>query len=177
MPSPISRNSGRPPRSAVGRAVRALIVRNQTPVTAELIAAAEKLEIIARAGVGLDNVDVEAASRAGIVVAFTPSQNSLSVAELTLGLMLALVRKIAAADRHVKGGGWARYQFMGSELYGKTLGVVGLGRIGCLAARRAAAFGMDIAAYDPYLDPDLPMVAELRPRIWNSTSCWQRPTW
>jgi D-3-phosphoglycerate dehydrogenase len=147
------------------RAVRALIVRNQTPVTAELIAAAEKLEVIARAGVGLDNVDVEAASRAGIVVAFTPSQNSLSVAELTLGLMLALARKIAAADRHVKGGGWARYQFVGSELYGKTLGVIGLGRIGCLTARRAAAFGMDIAAYDPHLDADSPMIAELRPRI------------
>jgi D-3-phosphoglycerate dehydrogenase / 2-oxoglutarate reductase len=147
------------------RSARALIVRNQTQVTAELIQAAEKLEVIARAGVGLDNVDVEAATRAGVVVAFTPSQNSISVAELALGLMLGLARKIAAADRHVKAGGWARYQFMGSELYGKTLGVVGLGRIGCLTARRAAAFGMDIVAYDPFLDPDAPMVAEVRPRI------------
>jgi D-3-phosphoglycerate dehydrogenase / 2-oxoglutarate reductase len=150
---------------AAVRSARALIVRNQTQVTAELIAAAENLQIIARAGVGLDNVDVRAASQAGVVVAFTPSQNAVSVAELTLGLMLALARKIAAADRHVKQGGWARYQFMGSELYGKTLGVVGLGRIGCLTARRAAAFGMEVAAYDPYVDPDSLLVAELRPRL------------
>ena len=87
--------------AAVGGA-RALIVRNQTRVTAEVIAAARRLEVIARAGVGLDNVDVDAASRAGVVVAFTPSQNAISVAELAVGLMLALARKIPAADRHVK---------------------------------------------------------------------------
>jgi D-3-phosphoglycerate dehydrogenase / 2-oxoglutarate reductase len=139
-------------RDAVG-AARALVVRNQTRVTAELIAAAGRLEIIARAGVGLDNVDVAAASQAGVVVAYTPSQNSLSVAELTIGLMLALARKILAADRHVKQSGWARHAFTGSELYGKTLGVVGLGRIGSLTANRAAAFGMDVLAYDPYLAP------------------------
>jgi D-3-phosphoglycerate dehydrogenase / 2-oxoglutarate reductase len=150
---------------AAVRSTRALIVRNQTQVTAELIAAAEQLQIIARAGVGLDNVDVEAATRAGIVVSYTPSQNSISVAELALGLMLALSRKIAAADRHVKAGGWARYQFMGSELWGKTLGVIGLGRIGCMTARRAAALGMEIVAYDPYADLDSPLVAELRPRL------------
>ncbi len=145
--------------------VRALIVRNQTQVTAELIAAAPRLEIIARAGVGLDNVDVPAASRAGVVVAYTPSQNSISVAELTLGLILAWARKIPAADRHVKEGGWARYQFMGAELHGKKLGVVGFGRIGVLTARRAAAFGMDILAHDPLLDPDNLFVAETRPRL------------
>jgi D-3-phosphoglycerate dehydrogenase len=150
---------------AAVRTARALIVRNQTQVTAEVVAAAERLEVIARAGVGLDNVDVPAATAAGVVVAFTPSQNSISVAELALGLMLALSRKIAAADRHVKAGGWARYQFMGSELWGKTLGVVGLGRIGCMTARRAAAFGMEIVAYDPFADPDLPLIAELRPRV------------
>ena len=164
---PFSRSFGKTWRAALHavRSARALIVRNQTQVTVELIRAAERLEVIARAGVGLDNVDVAGRSRAGVVVAFTPSQNSISVAELTLGLMLGLARKIAAADRHVKQGGWARYQFVGSELYGKTLGVVGLGRIGCLTARRAAAFGMDIVTYDPFLDPDAPMVAELRPRI------------
>jgi D-3-phosphoglycerate dehydrogenase / 2-oxoglutarate reductase len=144
--------------------VRALVVRNQTQVTAELLAQARRLEIIARAGVGLDNIDVEAASRAGIVVSFTPSQNSISVAELTLGLMLALARKLPAADRHVKAAGWARQQFMGSELYGKTLGIVGFGRIGFFTARRAAVFGMDLLAYDPYLDPDAPTVADVRPR-------------
>jgi len=133
--------------------VRALIVRNQTRVTAELIAAAPRLEIIARAGVGLDNVDLEAASQAGVVVAYTPSQNAISVAELALGLMLALARNIPAADRHVKQSRWARYEFMGSELYGKILGVVGFGRIGSLTAVRAAAFGRRGLAYDPYLPP------------------------
>ncbi len=151
-------------REAV-RSSRALIVRNQTQVTAELIAAAGRLEIVARAGVGLDNIDVGAASRAGVVVALTPSQNAISVAELTIGLMLALARKIPAADRHAKQGGWARQQFTGSELFGKTLGVVGFGRIGYLTARRAAAFGMDILAHDPYLDPDALTVAEVRPRL------------
>ncbi len=150
--------------AAVG-AARALIVRNQTRVTAELLAAAGRLEVIARAGVGLDNIDVPAASAAGIVVTSTPSQNSISVAELAIGLMLALSRKIVAADRHVRGGGWARNQYMGGELWGKTLGLVGLGRIGCMTARRAAAFGMEIAAYDPYADLDSPLVAEVRPRM------------
>ena len=145
--------------------VRALVVRNQTQVTPKLIAAAERLEVIARAGVGLDNVDVAAASAAGVVVAFTPSQNSLSVAELTIGLMLGLARKIPAADRHVKGGGWARQNYMGMELHGKTLGVVGFGRIGFLTARRAAAFGMDVLAYDPYVDPDSLNLTEVRPRM------------
>lgn len=144
---------------------RALIVRNQTQVTAGLLARGEKLQVVGRAGVGLDNVDVQAASRAGIVVAFTPSQNSISVAELTIGLMLTLSRKIAAADRHVKAGGWARHQFVGSELHGKTLGVVGFGRIGFLTARRAAAFGMDLLAYDPYLDPDSILGMEARVRL------------
>lgn len=145
--------------------VRALVVRNQTQVTAELIAAADKLEIIARAGAGLDNIDVAAASRAGVVVASTPSQNSLSVAELTLGLMLALAREIPAADRHVKEGSWDRLHFVGGELFGKTLGVLGIGRIGYLTARRAAAFGMDVIAHDPYVDPDSVAVTEVRARL------------
>lgn len=144
---------------------RALIVRNQTRVDQPLLEVASRLEIVGRAGAGLDNVDLSAASELGIVVASTPSQNSISVAELTLGLMLALVRKIAAADRHVKAGGWARHQFMGSELYCKTLGIVGFGRIGQLVARRAVAFGMDLAASDPHVDPDSLAIAELRPRM------------
>jgi D-3-phosphoglycerate dehydrogenase / 2-oxoglutarate reductase len=133
--------------------VRAIIVRNQTKVSPELFAAAKRLEVVARAGVGLDNVDVAAATAAGVVVAFTPSQNSISVAELAIGLMLGLARKIPAADRHAKQSRWERHQFMGSELHGKTLGVVGFGRIGRLTAHRAAAFGMEIIAYDPFVDP------------------------
>lgn len=139
---------------------RALIVRNQTRVTAEVIAAGARLEVIGRAGAGLDNIDVPAATAAGLVVASTPDQNSLSVAELTLGLMLALARKVPAADRHAKGGGWARQQFVGTELYGKTLGVVGLGRIGLLTALRARAFGMRIVAHDAYISPDAVAVCE-----------------
>ena len=141
---------------------RALLVRNQTRVTPDVIAAGSRLEIIGRAGAGLDNVNVGAATAAGIVVVSTPDQNSISVAELTLGMMLSLARKIPAADRHTHGGGWERQRFMGMELYGKTLGVVGLGRIGLLTALRARAFGMNIVAYDKYISPDAVAVADTR---------------
>ncbi|NLX97209.1 MAG: hydroxyacid dehydrogenase [Rhodopirellula sp.] len=146
-------------------AAKALVVRNQTRVTEDLIRAGGELQIIARAGAGLDNIDVEAAGRAGVVVASTPAQNAVSVAELTLGLMLSLARRIPEADRHVKGGGWARQNFYGTELFGKTLGVVGFGRIGFLTAMRAKAFGMDVLAHDPYLDPDSLTVIQARPRL------------
>ena len=141
------------------------IVRNQTKVTAEMIAAAPKLRVIGRAGVGLDNVDVTAATAAGVVVAWTPDQNSISVAELALGFMFGLARKIPAADRHAKGGGWDRPKFMGSELNGKTLGVVGLGRIGFLTALRARALGMNIIAHDKYVSPDAAPVSETRAEL------------
>ncbi len=144
---------------------RALVVRNQTEVTAALIGGAPKLEIIARAGAGVNNVDVKAASDAGIVVAYTPSENSVSVAELTIGLMLALARKIPAADRDTKAGGWARRRFTGVELLDKTLGIVGLGRIGVLTARRARAFGMTIVAHDEFIDPGAPAITELEARL------------
>ncbi len=145
--------------------VRALIVRNQTQVTPELVAAAKHLLIVGRAGVGLDNIDVAALSDAGIVLNFTPVQNSVSVAELTLGLLLGLARKIPAADRHVKAGGWDRRGHTGVELFGKTIGIVGFGRIGFLTANRAKAFGMDVMAYDPFVDPDSLNVAESRPEL------------
>ena len=145
--------------------VRALIVRNQTPVTAQIVAAARELLIVGRAGVGLDNIDVDALCDAGVVLGFTPVQNSVSVAELALGLLLGLARKIAAADRHVKGGGWDRRGHTGVELFGKTLGTVGFGRIGFLTASRAKAFGMDVLAYDPYVDPDSLNVAQVRPEL------------
>ena len=144
---------------------KALIVRNQTQVTAELIAAAPHLQVIGRAGAGLDNVDTEAASSAGVVVTYTPDENSISVAELTLGLMLGLSRKLVAADADTRGGGWNRRQFTGCELFGKTLGIVGIGRIGTLVAERAKAFGMHLVAHDEYIDPDAPQLRELEVKL------------
>ncbi len=144
---------------------RALIVRNQTSVTEELLAAAPELEVVGRAGVGLDNIDVEAAERAGVVIASTPDQNAISVAELTLGLILALARMIPAADRETKTGNWNRQNFEGIELYDKTLGIVGAGKIGYLTARRALALGMNILAYDPYLSPDNILLNDLRAEL------------
>ncbi len=141
---------------------KALMVRNQTQVTRELIAAATNLQIIGRAGVGLDNVDLQAATDHGIVVALTPEQNANSVAELTIGLILALARKIPAADRDTKSGGWKRQQFTGIEILGKTLGVVGFGRIGVSTANKARAMGMDIIAYDPFVDAESLKAMEAR---------------
>jgi len=140
--------------------VHAVIVRNQTKVDRELIGAAKQLWVIGRAGVGLDNVDVRAASDAGIVVAFTPEQNAISVAELALGLMLSLARMIPAADASTRAGKWERQVFTGTELFGKTLGLVGLGRIGFLVATRARAFGMKVLAHDAFISPDSVLVAE-----------------
>ncbi|QDT78332.1 D-3-phosphoglycerate dehydrogenase [Gimesia maris] len=140
---------------------RALIVRNQTKVDRELIDAAPELKIIARAGAGLDNVDTEYAHEKGIVVCFTPDANSLSVAELTIGLMLALMRKIPEARQDTLTGGWNRLKFTGTELYGKSFGLIGLGRIGSLTATRAKAFGMNILAADPFLKADAPQLKEL----------------
>lgn len=146
---------------------RALIVRNQTRVNADLLSAASKLLVIGRAGAGLDNIEVPAATAKGIVVVSTPDQNSISVAELTLGMMLGLARKIPAADRHAKGGGWERQKFVGMELYGKNFGVVGLGRIGFLTAVRARALGMNILAHDNYISPDAVAVAETHAKLMD----------
>jgi D-3-phosphoglycerate dehydrogenase len=129
----------------------AFIVRNQTKVTADLMSDALSLRVIGRAGVGYDNIDVEAASKAGVVVAFSPEENAVSVAEHVFGLFLALARKIPGADRSVKGGGWERKKYHGTELLGKTLGVLGLGKIGYRVALRAKAFGMKILAHDAFL--------------------------
>lgn len=143
------------------KAARAIIVRNQTKVTRELIEAAPNLQIIGRAGAGLDNIDTDAASEAGIVVSYTPSENSVSVAELVLGFMLTAVRRIPAAWLHTRSGEWNRMQFVGGELFGKTLGIVGLGRIGRLVAERAKAFGMTIITHDEFIDPASPFIDEL----------------
>src|SRR5688572_5441057 len=129
----------------------ALVVRSATKVTAAVIAAAPRLRVIARAGTGVDNVDVPAASGRGIVVMNAPGANSISVAELALGQMLALARHLPAADAAMKQGKWEKKKFLGEELRDKTLGLAGLGRIGQEVARRAAAFGMRLIAHDPFI--------------------------
>ncbi len=129
----------------------ALVVRSATKVTAALIQAASQLKAIARAGTGVDNVDVPAASARGIVVMNAPGANSISVAELAMGYVLALARHLPAADAAMKQGKWEKKKFLGEEVQEKTLGLVGLGRIGQEVARRAAAFGMRVIAHDPFI--------------------------
>ncbi len=129
----------------------ALIVRSQTKVTAKALAAATRLKVIGRAGVGVDNVNVEAATERGIVVMNTPGGNTISTAEHTFSLLLSLARRIPQAHASMSAGKWDRKSFEGTELCGKTLGIVGMGRIGGEVARRAIAFGMSVIAYDPYL--------------------------
>lgn len=129
----------------------ALIVRSATQVTAEIIEAAGKLKVIGRAGVGLDNVDLPAATKKGIVAMNTPAGNTTSTAEHTMSMILALSRNIPQACASIKAGKWERSKFEGVELYGKTLGVVGLGRIGSTVAKFAKSFGMKVIVFDPYL--------------------------
>lgn len=131
--------------------VDALLVRSATRVDGEVLAAARRLKVVARAGVGLDNVDVAAATQAGVMVVNAPTSNIISAAELAIGLLLASARNIPAAGQALKGGRWERSRFTGVELYEKVLGIVGLGRIGVLVAQRLSAFGMDVVAFDPYV--------------------------
>ena len=128
----------------------ALIVRSATRAPREVIEAGKNLKVIGRAGVGIDNVDVGAATEKGIIVCNAPMSNVVSAAEHTLALMMACARKIAPADASMKAGKWERSKFVGTELYGKTLAILGLGRIGSLVAERARAFGMNLIAYDPF---------------------------
>ncbi len=129
----------------------ALVVRSATKVNKDIIAAATKLKFIGRAGVGLDNVDLEAATQRGIIVMNTPGGNTISTAEHTFSMMLALSRNIAQANASMKKGEWKRSKFMGVELNGKVLGIVGMGRIGSEVAKRAKTFGMKVLAFDPFL--------------------------
>src|SRR5690349_18323161 len=129
----------------------ALIVRSQTKVTAEILKAGVKLRVIGRAGVGVDNVDVETATRRGVVVLNAPGGNTISTAEHAFSLLLAVARKIPQADTNVRSKIWDKKKLEGVELYNKTLGVIGMGRIGSELTRRAIAFGMRVVAYDPYL--------------------------
>lgn len=131
----------------------ALIVRSAVQADAALLEHAPKLRVIGRAGVGVDNIDTAAATHRGIVVMNTPGANAVAVAELTLGLMISMARQIPKANASLHAGVWDKKSLQGSELRGKTLGIVGLGRIGLEVARRAAAFGMELIAYDPFLAP------------------------
>ena len=132
-------------------AFSALVVRSETKVTANVLTAGTGLRVIGRAGVGVDNVDVEAATRRGVIVLNAPGGNTVSTAEHTFSLLLCVARKIPQADASVRGQSWERKNFEGVELYNKALGVIGMGRIGSELARRAIAFGMRVIAYDPYL--------------------------
>ena len=129
----------------------ALVVRSETKVTRKVIEAASALRVVGRAGVGVDNVDVDAATQRGVVVMNTPGGNTVSTAELSFAMLLSLARKVPQAHASMTAGQWDRKQFQGAELAGKTLGVLGLGRIGGEVAKRAVAFGMKVLAYDPFL--------------------------
>jgi D-3-phosphoglycerate dehydrogenase len=131
--------------------VDAVLIRSATRLDSEALGAARRLKVIARAGVGLDNVDIPAATQAGIMVVNAPTSNVVSAAELAVGLLLATARHIPAADASLRSGRWERSGFTGAELYEKTVGIVGLGRIGVLVAERLAAFGMTVVAFDPYV--------------------------
>ncbi|MFA5177680.1 MAG: hydroxyacid dehydrogenase, partial [Candidatus Omnitrophota bacterium] len=133
----------------------ALLVRSATKVTADIINAAAKLKVVGRAGVGLDNVDLNAATQKGIIVMNTPAGNTISTAEHAVSMILSLSRNIPQANASTKKGEWKRSKFMGVELYGKALGIVGFGRIGREVAKRALSFGMRVLAYDPFLSREI----------------------
>lgn len=132
----------------------ALIVRSATKVDRAVLEAAPKLKLVGRAGVGVDNIDLTEATKRGVIVMNAPDGNTVATAELTLGLMLALARHIPAADGSLKAGQWERKAYLGVELRGKTLGLIGFGRVGRAVAKRAAAFEMTIIAYDPYVSQE-----------------------
>ena len=139
-----------------------LIIRNQTIIDQKLVSAAGRLRVIGRHGVGLDNIDLRATKSAELIVTFAPEQNAVSVAELALGLMLSLARKIPEANQVTKNGNWERQRFEGSEIFGKKLGIVGLGKIGYRVGTRARAFGMSILAHDTLISSDSLNITEIR---------------
>ena len=132
----------------------ALMVRSASKVTAEVIARAKKLKIIGRAGVGVDNIDIPAATAKGIIVINSPGGNTIAATEHTMAMMLAMSRNIPVANETMQQGLWNRKQYVGVELRGKTLGVIGMGRIGSGVAKRAMAFDMNVIAYDPYINEE-----------------------
>ena len=136
----------------------ALIVRSRTKVTADLIENATRLKVVGRAGTGVDNIDVEAASARGILVMNTPGANAMAAAEHTMAMMLALARHIPQATDSMRHGQWEKKKFVGTELYHQTLGIIGLGNIGSIVADRALAMKMDVLAYDPHIVPEMAAV-------------------
>jgi len=140
----------------------ALIVRSGTQVTADLLSGAERLKVIGRAGAGVDNVDLTAATRRGILVMNTPGGNTIAACELTMAMMLALARRLPQLSARVKAGEWPKKGAAGTELQGKRLGIIGLGRIGSEVARRALAFGMEVAAHDPFVSAERAHALEVR---------------
>jgi D-3-phosphoglycerate dehydrogenase len=140
----------------------ALLVRSQVKVDAEAIAAGRRLVVIGRAGVGTDNIDLDAATRAGVAVVNAPTANTIAAAELTLALTYALARHVPEADAATRRTEWRRAEFIGTELAGKTLGIVGLGKIGLAVAKRAQAMDMSLLATDPYVSPDVAANAGVR---------------
>lgn len=147
----------------------ALIVRSKTQVTEELIEAGKNLQVIGRAGVGTDNIDVSYAEKKGILVVNAPEESLDSVADLTMGLILTLCRKLHIAYERTRQGNFERGDLLGCELKGLTLGILGYGRIGQRVAQRAKAFGMKICAYDPYINPKLPNQKEFYFFRWKSS--------
>ena len=139
-----------------------VIVRSATKVTKEVIAKGKNLKVIGRAGVGLDNIDSDAATKRGIIVMNVPAGNTISTAEHTMSMIMALARQIPQADAHVRAGLWERSKFVGTELFGKTLGIVGLGKIGTEVAKRARAFGMQVLAADPFLSTERAQQLEIQ---------------
>ncbi|NTW76612.1 MAG: phosphoglycerate dehydrogenase, partial [Syntrophaceae bacterium] len=133
----------------------ALIVRSSTKATAEIIEAATKLAAIGRAGAGVDNIDIPAASKRGIVVMNTPGGNTVTTAEHAIAMMLSLARRIPQATASMKAGKWEKSKFMGNEYCNKTLGIIGLGRVGTIVADRAHGLKMNVIAHDPFISPDV----------------------
>jgi D-3-phosphoglycerate dehydrogenase len=149
-----------------------LIVRGQTRVTSAVIEAASRLKVIGRAGVGVDNIDLDAAKKHNIAVVNAPTSTTLAVAELTFGLLLALARDIPRADATMKEGQWNKKEFEGVELSGKTLGIIGYGRIGIEVGKRAAAFGMNVIVYDPNVSEDELLHSDAEPVSIQDLFAW-----
>jgi len=140
----------------------ALIIRSETKVTASVLSAASSLKVVARAGVGVDNVDVSAATSHGIIVVNSPSGNIVAAAEHTIALLMAVARNVPQGDRSLRAGEWSRSKLVGTEVGGKTLGIVGLGKVGLKVARMGRGFGMKVLAMDPYASSEIAASAEVK---------------
>jgi D-3-phosphoglycerate dehydrogenase len=139
----------------------ALIIRSETKVTVEVLAAAKKLKVVARAGVGVDNINVEAATQHGVIVVNSPSGNIVAAAEHTIALLMSVARNVPGGDRSLRAGGWERSKFVGTEVGGKTLGIIGLGKVGMKVARMGIGLGMKVVALDPYASPKIAAAASV----------------